>query len=167
MNSGCGISSTIWLILSVAMATFWLHCITTTFILLPWLRLRKVNVRAVTFSRHATRLYFNYSMSWFPCLPGYRDIDMLGLQLALTLALPSALPTPLSRNGTFSPPSPSQPRTSSLSSSPVLVIGPPRSLTTPDKVVGSRSANRRYFEGCTRVPQDDSRRRWFRSWPLH
>ncbi|KAF9652307.1 hypothetical protein BDM02DRAFT_3183699 [Thelephora ganbajun] len=42
-------------------AAFWLQCIITTSIVLPWLRLRKVNVRAVTLSRHATRLYFNYT----------------------------------------------------------------------------------------------------------
>lgn len=44
-------------------AAFWLQCIITLSIVLPWLRLRKVDVRAVTLSRHATRLYFNYSMS--------------------------------------------------------------------------------------------------------
>ena len=43
-------------------AAFWLQCIIATSIILPWLRLRKVNVRAVTLSKHATRLYFNYSM---------------------------------------------------------------------------------------------------------
>lgn len=43
-------------------AAFWLQCIITFSIILPWLRLRKVNVRAVTLSKHATRLYFNYSM---------------------------------------------------------------------------------------------------------
>ena len=42
-------------------AAFWLQCIITFSIVLPWLRLRKVNVRAVTLSKHATRLYFNYS----------------------------------------------------------------------------------------------------------
>ena len=47
-------------------AAFWLQCIITTSIVLPWLRLRKVNVRAVTLSKHATRLYFNYSM-YFSC----------------------------------------------------------------------------------------------------
>jgi len=42
-------------------AAFWLQCIITLSIILPWLRLRKVDVRAVTLSRHATRLYFNYT----------------------------------------------------------------------------------------------------------
>ncbi|KAF9648009.1 hypothetical protein BDM02DRAFT_3187456 [Thelephora ganbajun] len=42
-------------------AAFWLQCIITLSIVLPWLRLRKVNVRAVTLSKHATRLYFNYT----------------------------------------------------------------------------------------------------------
>jgi hypothetical protein len=42
-------------------AAFWLQCIITFSIILPWLRLRKVNVRAVTLSKHATRLYFNYT----------------------------------------------------------------------------------------------------------
>ena len=34
-----------------------------TSIVLSWLRLREVNVRAVTLSRNATRLCFNYSVS--------------------------------------------------------------------------------------------------------
>jgi len=42
-------------------AAFWLQCTITLSIILPWLRLRKVNVRAVTLSKHATRLYFNYT----------------------------------------------------------------------------------------------------------
>lgn len=45
-------------------AAFWLQCIITLSIILPWLRLRKVNVRAVTLSKHATRLHFNYSTSF-------------------------------------------------------------------------------------------------------
>ena len=44
-------------------AAFWQQCTITTSVVLPWLRLRKVNVRAVTLSRHAIRLYFNYSTS--------------------------------------------------------------------------------------------------------
>ena len=44
---------------------FWLQSIITLSIILPWLRLRKVNVRAVTLSKHATRLYFNYSTSFY------------------------------------------------------------------------------------------------------
>ena len=48
-------------------AAFWLQCIITLSIIVPWLHLRKVNVRAVTLSKHATRLYFNYSTSFhFP-----------------------------------------------------------------------------------------------------
>ena len=46
-------------------AAFWLQCIITTSVILPWLHLKKVNVRAVTLSRHATRLYFTYSV-WSP-----------------------------------------------------------------------------------------------------
>lgn len=43
-------------------AVFWLQCIITASIVISWLRLRKVDVRAIPLSRHATRLYFNYSM---------------------------------------------------------------------------------------------------------
>lgn len=43
-------------------AAFWLQCIITLSIIIPWLRLRKIDVRAVTLSKHATRLYLNYSV---------------------------------------------------------------------------------------------------------
>ncbi|KAI0051393.1 nonribosomal peptide synthetase 12 [Auriscalpium vulgare] len=41
-------------------APFWLVTIMTTSIIIPWLRLRKVPVRAVVLSKHAVRLYFDY-----------------------------------------------------------------------------------------------------------
>ena len=46
--------------------SFWLQCIITFSIILPWLRLRKVDVRAVILSKHATRLYFKYSRPFYP-----------------------------------------------------------------------------------------------------
>ena len=42
---------------------FWLTCIITVSIILPWLRLRKVPVRSVVMSEHAIRLYFDYGKS--------------------------------------------------------------------------------------------------------
>ena len=45
-------------------AAFWFQCIITLSIILPWLRLRKIDVRAVILSKHAARLYLNYSMSF-------------------------------------------------------------------------------------------------------
>ncbi|KAF9641918.1 hypothetical protein BDM02DRAFT_3080189, partial [Thelephora ganbajun] len=40
---------------------FWLLCAITSSIILPWLRLRKVEVRSVRLSQHASRLYLNYT----------------------------------------------------------------------------------------------------------
>lgn len=42
---------------------FWLVTIMTGSIILPWLRLRKVPVRAEVLSKHAVRLYFDYGQS--------------------------------------------------------------------------------------------------------
>ncbi len=39
---------------------FWLVCVLTMSIILPWIRLRKVPVRADVLSNHAVRLYFDY-----------------------------------------------------------------------------------------------------------
>ena len=50
---------------------FWLVTVMTCSIILPWLRLRKVPVRAEVLSKHAVRLYFDYgpSMPFHPsCL---------------------------------------------------------------------------------------------------
>ena len=41
---------------------FWLVVVMTCSIILPWIRLRKVPVRAVVLSKHAVRLYFDYGM---------------------------------------------------------------------------------------------------------
>lgn len=41
--------------------TFWLLIISTTAVILPWLNLRKVNVRSEVLSDHAVRLHFNYA----------------------------------------------------------------------------------------------------------
>ena len=57
-------------------AAFWFQCIITASIVLPWLRLRKVDVRAVTLSKHATRLYFNYGIV-FPYSSDKCGIDMI------------------------------------------------------------------------------------------
>jgi len=43
---------------------FWLVVVMTGSIVLPWLRLRKVPVRAEVLSPHAVRLYFNYGLSF-------------------------------------------------------------------------------------------------------
>ncbi|KAF9445393.1 nonribosomal peptide synthetase 12 [Macrolepiota fuliginosa MF-IS2] len=40
---------------------FWLLCILTCSIILPWIRLRKVSVRSEVLSRHAVRIYFDYT----------------------------------------------------------------------------------------------------------
>ncbi|EKM79191.1 hypothetical protein AGABI1DRAFT_74022 [Agaricus bisporus var. burnettii JB137-S8] len=40
---------------------FWLLCILTTSIILPWLRLRKVPVHSEVLSRHAVRFHFEYT----------------------------------------------------------------------------------------------------------
>lgn len=42
-------------------AHFWLLCILTCSIILPWTRLRKVSVRSEVLSRHAVRIYFDYT----------------------------------------------------------------------------------------------------------
>lgn len=42
---------------------FWLLVILTLSIILPWVRLRKVPVRAEVLSSHAIRLYFDYGMN--------------------------------------------------------------------------------------------------------
>ena len=39
---------------------FWLALVLTLSIILPWIRLRKVPVRAVVLSKHAVRLHFDY-----------------------------------------------------------------------------------------------------------
>ncbi|TDL22237.1 nonribosomal peptide synthetase 12 [Rickenella mellea] len=44
----------------VTSPVFWLVCIMTSSIILPWVRLRKVPVRAEVLSSHAVRLYFDY-----------------------------------------------------------------------------------------------------------
>ena len=41
---------------------FWLVLVMTLSIILPWIRLRKVPVRAEILSKHAVRLYFDYGM---------------------------------------------------------------------------------------------------------
>ena len=41
-------------------APFWLVVVLTISIILPWLRLRKVPVRAEVLSDHCVRLYFDY-----------------------------------------------------------------------------------------------------------
>ncbi|KAF9649149.1 hypothetical protein BDM02DRAFT_3128577 [Thelephora ganbajun] len=41
--------------------SFWLLYAITSSIILPWLRLRKVEVRSVRLSKHASRLYLNYT----------------------------------------------------------------------------------------------------------
>ena len=41
-------------------APFWLVVILTCSIILPWTKLRKVNVHAEVLSSHAVRLYFDY-----------------------------------------------------------------------------------------------------------
>ncbi|KAF9256543.1 nonribosomal peptide synthetase 12 [Marasmius fiardii PR-910] len=43
--------------------SFWLVVIFTGSLILPWLRLRKVNVRAEALSNHAIRLYFDYGIT--------------------------------------------------------------------------------------------------------
>ncbi|CZS96383.1 related to non-ribosomal peptide synthetase [Rhynchosporium graminicola] len=58
-NSGRGIKS-----LSAALVAspgFWLLTTATTSVILPWLHLRKVTVRADILSQHAVRLYFTYA----------------------------------------------------------------------------------------------------------
>ncbi|KAJ3575349.1 hypothetical protein NP233_g1159 [Leucocoprinus birnbaumii] len=40
---------------------FWLLCVLTSSIILPWSRLRKVPVRSEVLSRHAVRMYFDYT----------------------------------------------------------------------------------------------------------
>ena len=45
---------------------FWLVAVMTGSIVLPWLRLRKVPVRAVVMSKHAVRLYFDYGAPRLP-----------------------------------------------------------------------------------------------------
>ncbi|EEB92186.1 hypothetical protein MPER_09340, partial [Moniliophthora perniciosa FA553] len=42
---------------------FWLLVILTGSLILPWLRLRKVNVRSEVLSNHAVRLYFDYGVT--------------------------------------------------------------------------------------------------------
>lgn len=44
----------------VKSAPFWLVLVMTLSIILPWIRLRKVPVRAEVLSKHAVRLYFDY-----------------------------------------------------------------------------------------------------------
>ncbi|MCJ1385906.1 hypothetical protein MMC17_009030 [Xylographa soralifera] len=41
--------------------SFWILCVLTFFIVLPWLRLRKVSARADYLSKHALRLHFDYT----------------------------------------------------------------------------------------------------------
>ncbi|KAF9267434.1 nonribosomal peptide synthetase 12 [Marasmius fiardii PR-910] len=43
--------------------SFWLVVIFTVSLILPWLRLRKVDVRAEVLSNHAVRLYFDYGVT--------------------------------------------------------------------------------------------------------
>ena len=43
-------------------AAFWLVVVLTGSIILPWVRLRKVPVRAEVLSNHAVRLYFDYGL---------------------------------------------------------------------------------------------------------
>lgn len=45
----------------VTTAGFWLLLVATCSIILPWLNLRKVTVRADVLSQHAVRLYFTYT----------------------------------------------------------------------------------------------------------
>lgn len=42
-------------------ATFWMVVVITGSIILPWTKLRKVNVRPEILSNHAVRLYFDYA----------------------------------------------------------------------------------------------------------
>ena len=44
----------------VSAAPFWLVLIMSLSIILPWIRLRKVPVRAEVLSKHAVRLHFDY-----------------------------------------------------------------------------------------------------------
>ena len=48
---------------------FWLVLILTCSIILPWLRLRKVPVRAEVLSNHCVRLHFDYGKSFLFKLP--------------------------------------------------------------------------------------------------
>lgn len=41
-------------------APFWLPLIMTVSIILPWIRLRKVEVKSVVLSKHAVRIYFDH-----------------------------------------------------------------------------------------------------------
>lgn len=49
---------------------FWLVVIMTSSIILPWLRLRKVPVRAEVLSSHAVRLYFDYGT--YRCIAAFK-----------------------------------------------------------------------------------------------
>ena len=50
---------------------FWLTVVMTGSIILPWLRLRKVPVRAEVLSSHAVRLHFTYGESLYLWSLGY------------------------------------------------------------------------------------------------
>lgn len=69
---------------------FWLVAVLTMSIILPWLRLRKVPVRAEVLSNHAVRLYFDYGkLLLLKC----NYVSYKVLQSLLSLAL-----SPVSRN---------------------------------------------------------------------
>ena len=53
-------------------APFWLVVIMTMSIILPWVRLRKVNVRSEVLSKHAVRMYFDYGKPPFTLLVHFR-----------------------------------------------------------------------------------------------
>ncbi|KAI9818920.1 MAG: hypothetical protein M1827_007741 [Pycnora praestabilis] len=57
----------------VTSPTFWFLAVSTSSIILPWLRLRKRAVRAERLSSHATRLHFDYTT--LPVVSGIRVSD--------------------------------------------------------------------------------------------
>lgn len=57
-------------------ASFWLLSAVTFFLILPWSRLRKVDVQAEELSSHAIRLHFNYTDLQFCSAPRISDNPM-------------------------------------------------------------------------------------------
>jgi hypothetical protein len=47
-------------------AAFWMVVVLTLSLALPWMRLRKVNVRSEVLSSHCVRLYFDYGNLFLP-----------------------------------------------------------------------------------------------------
>ncbi|EKM49537.1 uncharacterized protein PHACADRAFT_153957 [Phanerochaete carnosa HHB-10118-sp] len=52
-------------------APFWLVTVMTCSIILPWIRLRKVDVRSVVMSKHAVQMHFDYGSSSITPKPGH------------------------------------------------------------------------------------------------